>query len=182
MAGRKLATALAALALTGASLVASAPARAGGGHHAGHGYGHVGYGIGYGHGHGYGGGAHVGYGYRFGGHHGRHRSRRHHGGHTAANVLLGVTAGLLFLDVVGRANRHDDAYAGTPRRVYRVAEPPRYAPPPQPTTTAANCLQTREYQTTIVIAGEEKEGYGTACLQPDGSWLMGPPKLVPEYN
>ena len=176
MAGRTLTATFAALALIGAGLVPGTAAVAGGG-----GY-HAGYGAHFGHGgHGYGGG-HAGYGHHYGGHHGGHHYRHHHGGHTAANVLLGVTAGLLFLDVVGRANRHDNASAGTPRRVYRVAEPPRYAPPPQPTTTATNCLQTREYQTTIVIAGEEKEGYGTACLQPDGSWLMGPPKLVPEYN
>ena len=28
----------------------------------------------------------------------------------------------------------------------------------------------REYQQTIVVAGETQESYGTACRQPDGSW------------
>jgi len=30
----------------------------------------------------------------------------------------------------------------------------------------------REYVSTIVIGGEEQQGYGTACRQPDGSWLI----------
>ena len=132
MPGRTPTAAFAVLALIGAGLVASAPAHAGGGH-AGYG-GHVSYSHGYGHGYG-----HAGYGHRFGGRHGGGHYRRHHGGHTAANVLLGVTAGLLFLDVVEHAGRRDrEVYATTPRRVYRVAEPPRYAPPPQPTAAAAN--------------------------------------------
>jgi surface antigen len=32
-----------------------------------------------------------------------------------------------------------------------------------------NC---REYVTTIIIDGEEEEGYGTACRQPDGTWMI----------
>lgn len=48
---------------------------------------------------------------------------------------------------------------------------------PQP---AGDCLQEREYQTTITIGGQEHEAYGTACLMPDGSWRMGAPRLVPE--
>jgi surface antigen len=30
----------------------------------------------------------------------------------------------------------------------------------------------REYVTTIIIGGEEQQGYGMACRQPDGSWLI----------
>ncbi len=33
----------------------------------------------------------------------------------------------------------------------------------------------REFVSTIVIAGEEQQGYGTACRQPDGTW-----QIVPE--
>jgi hypothetical protein len=43
------------------------------------------------------------------------------------------------------------------------------APPP-----ANSCVQTREYQTTINIGGRNVPAYGTACLQPDGSWSEGP--------
>jgi|GEM_PF-2122688 len=30
----------------------------------------------------------------------------------------------------------------------------------------------REFQQTIIIAGQQQEGYGTACRQPDGSWQI----------
>lgn len=33
----------------------------------------------------------------------------------------------------------------------------------------------REYQQTITIEGRTQQGYGTACLQPDGSWKLLPP-------
>ena len=34
----------------------------------------------------------------------------------------------------------------------------------------ANDNYCREYTRAIVIDGQKQEGYGTACLQPDGSW------------
>lgn len=30
----------------------------------------------------------------------------------------------------------------------------------------------REFQTEIVVGGETKQGYGTACRQPDGAWKI----------
>ena len=36
--------------------------------------------------------------------------------------------------------------------------------------TATSGRQCREYHHTVVIGGREEEAYGTACLQPDGSW------------
>ena len=30
----------------------------------------------------------------------------------------------------------------------------------------------REYQTTVTIGGESQAAYGTACRQPDGSWMI----------
>ncbi len=30
----------------------------------------------------------------------------------------------------------------------------------------------REYQKTIRVGGQIESGYGTACLQPDGSWMI----------
>jgi len=30
----------------------------------------------------------------------------------------------------------------------------------------------REFLTTIIIGGQEEQGYGTACRQPDGSWQL----------
>jgi hypothetical protein len=60
-----------------------------------------------------------------------------------------------------------------------------YYPPPAPapqrtvtryeTSYAGNsCLQEREYRSKIMVGGKQVEGYGTACLQPDGSWRYGP--------
>ncbi len=30
----------------------------------------------------------------------------------------------------------------------------------------------REYQTTVVVGGQQQQAYGTACRQPDGSWKV----------
>ena len=52
-------------------------------------------------------------------------------------------------------------------------------PPPPPPALYANtspvnpCLQEREYRTKIMVGGKQVDGYGTACLQPDGSWRYG---------
>ena len=140
-----------------------------------------GYGYGYGHGH----GGHFGfkYGYR-GGHYGHHRGHHRHGGggKAAAYTILGVGLGYLLFSATQNSKRYDDRY-------YRAA-PPRYVPPPanrpvgyqQRATSGPNCVMTREYTTTVIIGGEERDAYGTACMQPDGSWLQGPAKLVPEFD
>jgi len=45
-------------------------------------------------------------------------------------------------------------------------------------TAASSCLQEREYQTKVIVGGKQVDAYGTACLQPDGSWRRGPAQLV----
>lgn len=45
-------------------------------------------------------------------------------------------------------------------------------------TAGGTCLQEREYQTTVVVGGRNVPAYGTACLQPDGSWKREPAQLV----
>ncbi len=50
-----------------------------------------------------------------------------------------------------------------PAPTYYVAPQPPAAPPQQ----QAYC---REYQKTLMIGGRPQPGYGTACMQPDGSW------------
>ncbi|HUY68540.1 MAG TPA: RT0821/Lpp0805 family surface protein [Alphaproteobacteria bacterium] len=37
---------------------------------------------------------------------------------------------------------------------------------------AQNGEYCREFQETIVVGGQQKQGYGTACQQPDGSWKI----------
>jgi surface antigen len=43
---------------------------------------------------------------------------------------------------------------------------------PQPAYQAASGEYCREFQQTIQVGGETKQGYGTACRQPDGSWKI----------
>ena len=38
--------------------------------------------------------------------------------------------------------------------------------------TSSRGLQCREYQQSITVGGETEEAYGSACLQPDGSWKV----------
>jgi surface antigen len=36
----------------------------------------------------------------------------------------------------------------------------------------------REFTTTIVVGGKEEQGYGTACRQKDGSWMIVEPSTA----
>lgn len=72
-------------------------------------------------------------------------------------------------------------YAPPPPRVVYVNPPPVYAPPPPvvyqvpqtlPGGPLASNQQCREYQSTAVVNGQAVPSYGTACLQPDGSWRI----------
>jgi surface antigen len=101
----------------------------------------------------------------------------------------------------GRSSSYGGGYAPTyydaPPRHYRHARPvygppvayyppPAYAPPAYygaPVTYAAPAQATslntagrycREYQSTVTVGGQPVPAYGTACMQPDGSWEMGP--------
>lgn len=65
------------------------------------------------------------------------------------------------------------------RYVVPAAVPPPTAAIHPTAVPPADCLMIREYQARIVVGGREVEAYGDACLQPDGSWRTGPPKLVP---
>lgn len=56
----------------------------------------------------------------------------------------------------------------------------QYAPT-QAAQPAENCLQVREYTTTIEIGGQTVPAYGQACLQPDGSWKFGDPIAEPSF-
>ncbi|RTR18148.1 hypothetical protein EJ903_16490 [Azospirillum griseum] len=60
-------------------------------------------------------------------------------------------------------------YPAPPVVVYEP--PPRviYAPPPVQVRNTAQC---REYQSTVMVGGRPQSSYGTACLQPDGTWRI----------
>ena len=112
----------------------------------------------------------------------RHDYRfKHHNRHHGSDEDLLV--GLLFGGLVGYAI----ANSQPPRGYEYDRRPPVGAPPPQVSYPSSYyeyedrgpaCLQEREYQMMVIIGGREQEAYGTACLQPDGSWIRGPARLV----
>jgi hypothetical protein len=60
---------------------------------------------------------------------------------------------------------------------YGYAYPPSYGYDPsmyQPAPAQADDQQSycREFQSTIVVEGRQQQAFGTACLQPDGSWQI----------
>lgn len=46
----------------------------------------------------------------------------------------------------------------------------------------ANEPYCREYTETVTVAGKKQQGYGTACMQEDGSWKVMSQALEPETN
>lgn len=102
--------------------------------------------------------------------HPRHESRpyRLHNSDDDEKLIYGLLVGGLFGYVIGNAQQ-------------QTYEAPVYTPPQaryQPAPPASTCLQEREYQMTVIVGGKEAQAYGTACLQPDGSWYRGPAKVV----
>jgi hypothetical protein len=110
---------------------------------------------------------------------GGHPYRKHHHKHNYRRydsdddekLLYGLLVGGLFGYVIG----HNQQPAPAQGSYY-----PPPPPPPQysPRDHASSCLQEREYQMKVMVGGKEVDAYGTACLQPDGSWSRGPATLV----
>ena len=61
-------------------------------------------------------------------------------------------------------------YYGPP--VAYAPPPVVYAPEPFVAGAAPADRQCREYQTTSTVDGQQQQIYGTACLQPDGTWRI----------
>jgi hypothetical protein len=97
---------------------------------------------------------------------------RRHNSNDDEKLIYGLLVGGLFGYVIG--NAYQDNY---PRQQYVPPAPPPRAYQPRPDPASA-CLQEREYQMTVIVGGKEAQAYGTACLQPDGSWYRGPAKVV----
>ena len=100
--------------------------------------------------------------------------QHHHNNHNRDNdkLWIGLLGGGILgygLGVYQQRNAADeDNYP------LATSAPPPPVTPRYPTTAQMNsCLQEREYRTKIMVGGREVEGYGTACLQPDGSWRYG---------
>ena len=100
----------------------------------------------------------------------------------AIGTLLGAQLGT---EVGASLDRADMAYYDqASQQALETAQPGETLPWQNPQTgtrgqiTPSNYYQTaqgqycREYQQNIVVGGVERQGYGTACRQPDGSWKI----------
>lgn len=59
-----------------------------------------------------------------------------------------------------------------PPPVVYAPPPVVYAPAPAAYAPAPATQTCREYQSTIQVNGQPQQSYGTACLQPDGTWRI----------
>ena len=156
------ATALALVAAT--SLTMTAPAFAGGRHQGGGGGG----------GWAYGGQPHHG-GYNRGYDRGYDNGRNDSGDALAAVAIIG---GVILGAAALSAASQPSYYTPPPQTVYAPA--PAYGSGygnsgydyEQPPIQAQSGQYCREYQSQANIGGRMTYGYGTACLQPDGSWRV----------
>lgn len=120
-------------------------------------------------------------------HYNRHyESRRHYHSHDdddSEELFIGLLMGGLVGYAIGGAQHADvpryDSYPPA-SSAPPVAYPPQVVYPAPQTGYDGNhsCLQEREYQTRVMIGGRQVDAYGTACLQPDGSWRRGPAQVA----
>ncbi len=92
-------------------------------------------------------------------------------------LLIGLLMGGLVGYAINSAQQDDPyEYDSYPQaHTQREAEPVIHE---ADRSSDATCLQEREYQTQVIVGGREVDAYGTACLQPDGSWSRGPAQVV----
>lgn len=125
------------------------------------------------------------YGYRgnygYGGSYGYYGG--HRGGHGGEVALGLLTGGLLFYALTANQRNNDTVYVQQ-QPVYVQPEQQQQwtqRQPVQPQNLDSSCLQVREYQTTITVGNQSVPAYGQSCLQPDGSWKLGPAIPEPGY-
>lgn len=101
-------------------------------------------------------------------------------------VAIGTLAGALLGQEIGRSLDRADRLAMEQNAQYaleytRTNQTTTWVNPdsgnsgtltPVRTYQAAENQYCREYQQTIIVGGQEQQAYGTACRQPDGSWLI----------
>jgi hypothetical protein len=116
---------------------------------------------------------------------------RNHRRGNGDTVVLGIGLGILGLALAASANSKKNRQVrdrdwNNPDGSYPADPPVGYREPDYDANLPAandlvdiSCLQTREYQANIRIDGKTVRAYGTACLQPDGSWRKGPPTAEP---
>ena len=98
---------------------------------------------------------------------------RRHNSDDDEKLVYGLLVGGLFGYVIGNAQQQNSY----PSEQYLPPAQPQYQSY-QDAAPTSTCLQEREYQMNVIVGGKEAQAYGTACLQPDGSWYRGPAKVV----
>lgn len=131
-------------------------------------------------------------------HHGQHYDRHHkpkgyHRGYPRSygrhykkhddddeeKLLIGLLVGGLVGYVVGNQQpAHDYGSSAYPPAGIQPQSEVYAAPQYNYAPGGTRCLQQREYQSKVIVGGKPVDAYGTACLQPDGSWHRGPAQLV----
>lgn len=131
------------------------------------------------------------YGYRRGFHRGYRRGFHRGGGFGASRVLLGVGIGLLASEALRPRHHRQDRViirerVVTEEQLYRSipaqTAQTEWQDPNEAAFANEDCRQIREYQTTVIIGGIEREAYGPACLKEDGSWVQGSLTVVPQFD
>ena len=117
-------------------------------------------------------GYHRGYPRGYGGHY------KDHDDDDQEKLLIGLLVGGVVGYAIGNQPRAPDygttLYSPAPSQPQVEVYPaPQYS-----YGTGSTCLQEREYQTKVIVGGKQVDAYGTACLQPDGSWRRTPAQLV----
>jgi hypothetical protein len=100
------------------------------------------------------------------------KNKSHHNNNNSNDKLwIGLLGGGILgytLSNVIQSNSNDEVYYSQP-----VTTPPRSVGQYEAPYVDNTCLQQREYRSKIMVGGKQVDGYGTACLQPDGSWRYG---------
>jgi hypothetical protein len=100
------------------------------------------------------------------------KNKSHHNNNNSNDKLwIGLLGGGILgytLSNVIQNNSNDEVYYSQP-----VTTPPRSVGQYEAPYVDNTCLQQREYRSKIMVGGKQVDGYGTACLQPDGSWRYG---------
>jgi hypothetical protein len=112
------------------------------------------------------------------GHYAYRSHGHHHHGSDADDVLLALGIGAVGLTAVALwAGAQQPAYAAYPAPP--PARPIDWSEIDEGVTVVSEGYNDRgqycrEFQKEIVVGGRVERGYGLACLQPDGSWRIGP--------
>ncbi|WP_303722064.1 RT0821/Lpp0805 family surface protein [Malonomonas rubra] len=103
-----------------------------------------------------------------------------------AAIAIGALAGALFGQEIGRSLDRADRIAMGQNAQYSLEYTPSHettywnnpdsgnsgSMTPTGTFQKGDGQYCREYQQVVSISGKKQEAYGTACRQPDGSWII----------